>query len=105
MEREEISGLIENKYSDANQHFVTRVMCNNDITHYGYFNSFDDYTELKAKNQYRFIPRNNYLSLKSEYLKMNTGWIKLQCNHGEADVARHQCSAITAENPVTRRDA
>ena len=69
MEREEISGLIENKYSDANQHFVTRVMCNNDITHYGYFNSFDDYTELKAKNQYRFIPRNNYLSLKNEYSK------------------------------------
>ena len=67
MTKEEISGLIEDRYAVGLSPTVTRVMCNRDITYYGYFNSFGDYSELKEKNQYRFIPRNNFKAFREEH--------------------------------------
>jgi len=69
MDKTQMIKLIEDTYSTAVQSFVTRVICKDDIAHYGYFNSFDDYSELKEKNQYRFIPRNNFHAFKDEYVK------------------------------------
>lgn len=67
MDKLEVTKLIEETYSFTNKPFVTRVLCKNDITHYGYFYSFEDYSELKEKNQYRFIPRNNLQLFKNEH--------------------------------------
>ncbi|HXB12632.1 MAG TPA: hypothetical protein VNZ45_11630 [Bacteroidia bacterium] len=67
MNRDEISGMIEDRYAVGHSPTVTRVMCKDDITFYGYFNSFGDYTELKEKNQYRFIPRNNFKAFRDEH--------------------------------------
>jgi|GEM_PF-1859579 hypothetical protein len=67
MDKAQITKFIEDSCSATNKPFVTRVMCKNDVTHYGYFNSFDDYNELKEKDQYRFIPRNNFMAFKNEY--------------------------------------
>ena len=69
MDKIQLTQLIEETYSYTKKQFVTRVICKNDITHYGYFYSFDDYIELQEKNQYRFIPRNNLPSFKSEHAK------------------------------------
>jgi hypothetical protein len=69
MDKTGIAQMIEDIYSIAKQPFVTRVICENDVTFYGYFNSFDDYPELKEKNQFRFIPRNNLMAFKNEYSK------------------------------------
>lgn len=67
MEQGEIAKLIEDTYSTENETYVTRVICNDNITHYGYFHPFDDYIKLKEKNQYRFVPRNNYAALKDAH--------------------------------------
>ena len=67
MDKFQVTNLIEETYSFANQPFVTRVICKNDITHYGYFYSFEDYIELKENNRFRFIPRNNMHTFKIEY--------------------------------------
>lgn len=69
MEKVETTKLIEETYSFANQPFVTRVICKNDITHYGYFYSFDDFGKLKESNHFRFIPRNNLQPFKNEHTK------------------------------------
>jgi hypothetical protein len=69
MEKTEITRLVEDRYSDATQPYVTRVICKNDLTFYGYFNTFDDYSELKERNQYRFIPRNNLSAYKDEFVR------------------------------------
>lgn len=69
MDKSQATKLIEETYSFTHQQFVTRVICRNDVTHYGFFYFFDDYEYLKAKNQYRFIPRNNLQSFQSEHLK------------------------------------
>ena len=66
MDKSQVAKLIEGAYSFANQPFVTCVICKNDVTHYGYFYSFDDYSELKERNQFRFIPRNNLQAFKKE---------------------------------------
>ncbi|HTB08011.1 MAG TPA: hypothetical protein VK806_13760 [Bacteroidia bacterium] len=67
MNKEEMLNLVDDKYAVGLNPTVTRVMCKDDVTHYGYFNSFGDVTELKAKNQYRFIPRNNFKAFKEEF--------------------------------------
>lgn len=67
MDRLEAARLVEDANSSTNKRFVTRVMCKNDLTYYGYFNSFDDYRALQEKNLYRFIPRNNSQSFMNEY--------------------------------------
>jgi hypothetical protein len=69
MERTEIAKLLEDTYSVANQPFVTRVICKDEITFYGCFNSFEDSAGLKEKNQYRFVPRNNSIAFKNEFSK------------------------------------
>ena len=69
MNKEEITRLIDDRYAVGLNPTVTRVMCKGDVNHYGYFNSFGDYAELKEKNQYRFIPRNNFHAYKDEYVK------------------------------------
>lgn len=47
---------------------VTKVVCNNTI-YYGFFESFDDYRELKEKNQWRFIPINQAIEYREEAAK------------------------------------
>ena len=69
MSREEITSHTDNRMAIGINLPVARVICNDDITHYGYFNSFDDYNELKEKNQYRFIPRNNLRAFQDEHGK------------------------------------
>jgi hypothetical protein len=69
MEKEEVATMIEDRYADGSNLSVTRVICKNDIAHYGYFNSFSDYTELMLKNKYRFIPRNNSKAFIEEFNK------------------------------------
>jgi len=61
--------MIEDRYASESNMSVTRVICKNDVTHYGYFNSFADYSELMEKNRYRFIPRNNSKAFRNEYSK------------------------------------
>jgi hypothetical protein len=77
MERLHATKLIEETYSFANQPFVTRVICKNDVTFYGHFYSFDDFRELKERNQFRFIPRNNLQTFKNEHTLNG----KLNLNH------------------------
>lgn len=67
MDKMQVTTLIEATYSFANQPFVTRVICKDDVTYYGYFYSFDDYCELRERNQFRFIPRNNLQAFKNEH--------------------------------------
>jgi hypothetical protein len=69
MNKEEITRLIDDRYAVGLNPTVTRVMCKDDVNHYGYFNSFGDYAELKEKNQYRFIPRNNFKAFRDEHNK------------------------------------
>jgi len=70
MIKEEIARLLEDTYSIGDHApSVTRVMCKDDVNFYGYFNSFSDYTDLKEKNQFRFIPRNNLKAFKEEFTK------------------------------------
>lgn len=70
MTREEITQLLEvTQVNDTVKPSLIRVMCTKDITHYGYFVSCDDYTELKEKNLFRFVQRNNYRVFKQEYIK------------------------------------
>jgi len=69
MKKEEVATMIEHRYSAGNNLSVTRVICKNDVTYYGYFSSFSDYSELMQKNCYRFIPRNNSKAFREEYDK------------------------------------
>jgi small nuclear ribonucleoprotein (snRNP)-like protein len=69
MNKEEVATMIEDRYAAGSNLSVTRVICKDDVTYYGYFNSFDDYNELMEKNQYRFIPRNNSKAFREEYSK------------------------------------
>lgn len=69
MNKEEVSILIEDRYAAGSNLSVTRVICKDDITHYGYFNTFNDYTELLEKNRYRFIPRNSSKAFREEFSK------------------------------------
>lgn len=61
--------MIEDRYSAGSNLSVTRVICKDDVTYYGYFNSFGDYSELMEKNRYRFIPRNNSKAFREEFSK------------------------------------
>jgi len=70
MTKEEIADLLEvTQVNDKVRPSLIRVMCKRDITHYGYFVSFDDYTELKAKNLFRFVLRNNFRIFNTDYQK------------------------------------
>jgi len=69
MDKIQVTNLIKETYSYPEQAYIMRVICKDDITFYGYFSSFDDFTELEEKNQYRFIPRNNVHSFKNDYSK------------------------------------
>lgn len=71
MNKVDVTKLIEENYLFNYQPFVTRVMCKDDITHYGYFYSFKDFIELKENTRFRFIPRNNMHSFLHEYSKNN----------------------------------
>ena len=69
MNKEEVASMIEDRYSAGSNLSVTRVICKNDITYYGYFSSFGDYSELMHENRYRFIPRNNSKAFREEFSK------------------------------------
>lgn len=69
MKKEEVATMIEDRYASGSNLSVTRVICKDDVTYYGYFNSFNDYSELMEKNRYRFIPRNNSKAFREEYIK------------------------------------
>jgi len=69
MNKEEVATLIEDRYAEGNNLSVSRVICKNDVTYYGYFSSFSDYSELMQKNKYRFIPRNNSRAFREEFAK------------------------------------
>jgi hypothetical protein len=70
MTKEEITNLLEvTQVNDKIKPSLIRVMCTKDITHYGYFVSGDDYAELKEKNLFRFVLRNNYRVFNKEYIK------------------------------------
>ncbi len=69
MNKEEVAAMIEDRYATGSNLSVTRVICKNDITYYGYFNSFSDYSELMNKNRYRFIPRNNSKAFMEDYTR------------------------------------
>jgi hypothetical protein len=69
MNKEEVATLIEDRYADGSNLSVSRVICKNDVTYYGYFSSFSDYSELMQKNKYRFIPRNNSRAFREEFAK------------------------------------
>lgn len=69
MNKEEVATLIEDRYAAGSNLSVTRVICKNDVTHYGYFSSFSDYSELMEKNRYRFILRNNSKAFREEFTK------------------------------------
>lgn len=77
MDKAQVTALIEETYSFANQPFVSRVICKNDVTHYGYFYSFDDYSTLKEQNQFRFIPRNSLQTFQKEHSRSG----KFNMNH------------------------
>ncbi len=67
MRKEEVAALIQERYAAGSNLSVSRVICKNDITYYGYFNSFEDYSELMEKNKYRFIPRNNSKAFREKF--------------------------------------
>ena len=69
MNKEEVATMIEDRYAAGSNLSVTRVICKNDVTYYGYFNSFSDYSELMGKNRYRFIPRNNSKAFREDFTK------------------------------------
>lgn len=69
MNKEEVATMIEDRYAAGSNLSVTRVICKDDVTYYGYFNSFDDYSELMEKNLYRFIPRNNSKAFREDFSK------------------------------------
>ena len=69
MNKEEVAILIEDRYAAGSNLSVTRVICKNDVTYYGYFSSFSDYSELMEKNRYRFIPRNSSKAFREEFTK------------------------------------
>jgi hypothetical protein len=69
MNKEEVATMIEDRYAAGSNLSVTRVICKNDVTYYGYFSSFSDYSELMEKNRYRFIPRNNSKAFREEFTK------------------------------------
>lgn len=69
MDKLQVTSLIKESFSLADQQYIMRVICKDDVTFYGYFNSFDDFNELEEKNQFRFIPRNNAHTFKDEYSK------------------------------------
>ena len=69
MNKEEVSTMIKDRYADGSNLSVSRVICKNDVTHYGYFNSFSDYSELMERNKYRFIPRNNSKAFREDFSK------------------------------------
>jgi hypothetical protein len=69
MNKEEVATMIEDRYAEGSNLSVTRVICKDDVTHYGYFSSFSDYSELMEKNRYRFIPRNSSKAFREDYNK------------------------------------
>jgi len=69
MNKEEVAAMIEDRYAAGSNLSVTRVICKNDITYYGYFSSFSDYSELMEKNRYRFIPRNNSKAFREDFTR------------------------------------
>jgi hypothetical protein len=69
MNKEEVATMIQDRYAEGSNLSVTRVICKDDITYYGYFSSFNDYSELMEKNRYRFIPRNNSKAFREDYSK------------------------------------
>jgi len=72
MNKEEVATLIQDRYAAGSNLSVSRVICKNDVTYYGYFSSFGDYSELMEKNQYRFIPRNSSKAFREDFTKMGT---------------------------------
>ncbi len=69
MNKEEVTTMIKDRYAEGSNLSVTRVICKDDVTYYGYFNSFSDFSELMEKNRYRFIPRNNSKAFREEHSK------------------------------------
>jgi small nuclear ribonucleoprotein (snRNP)-like protein len=69
MNKEEVATMIQDRYADGSNLSVTRVICKNDVTYYGYFSSFSDYSELMEKNCYRFIPRNSSKAFREDFTK------------------------------------
>src|ERR1700722_2147764 len=69
MNKEEVASMIQDRYAEGSNLSVTRVICKDDVTHYGYFSSFSDYSELMEKNRYRFIPRNSSKAFREEFTK------------------------------------
>ncbi len=65
MSIEERINDIEHKYM-VTYRFLTLVTCKNNVAHHGYFQQFDDYTELKKLHKYRFIPVQNAIPFREE---------------------------------------
>lgn len=56
MNKEEVAAMIEGRYAEGSNLSVTRVICKDDVTYYGYFNYFNDYSNSWRKTVTGLFP-------------------------------------------------